>query len=86
MIVVIDEPADAGLKIARQVVVFQQDAVLQRLMLTFDLALRLRMVRRAANVSHVLGFLKSQPVQSDQRRNGMPTSRHSLHCKKFGRY
>jgi hypothetical protein len=31
MVVVIDEPANAGLKITRQVVVFQEDAVLERL-------------------------------------------------------
>jgi hypothetical protein len=42
MIVVIDEPADAGFKIARQVVVLQQDAVLEGLMPAFDLALCLR--------------------------------------------
>jgi hypothetical protein len=50
VIVVIDEPADASLKIARQVVVFQKDAVLERLMPAFDLALCLRMVGRAAKV------------------------------------
>ena len=43
----IDEPADAGFKIARQIVVLQQDAVFERLMPAFDLALRLRMVRGA---------------------------------------
>ena len=31
MVVVIDEPANAGLKIARLVIVLQQDAVLERL-------------------------------------------------------
>ncbi len=59
MVVVIDEPANAGLKITRQVVVFQEDAVLERLMPALDLALCLRMVGRAANVSHVLC---SQPI------------------------
>src|SRR5271163_3158902 len=59
MVVVIDKPANAGLKITRQVVVFQEDAVLERLMPAFDLALCLRMVGRAANVSHVLC---SQPI------------------------
>jgi len=39
MVVVIDEPADAGLKITRQVVVFQEDAVLERLMPALDFAL-----------------------------------------------
>src|SRR5450759_3921957 len=50
MIVVIDEPANAGLKITWQVVVFQEDAILERLMPAFDLTLCLRMVGRAANV------------------------------------
>ncbi len=59
MDVVIDKPANAGFKSARQVVVFQEDAVLERLMPAFDLALCLRMVGRAANVSHVLC---SQPI------------------------
>ncbi len=59
MVVVIDELADAGFKIARQVVVFQQDAVLERLMPAFDLALCLRMVGCAANMAHVLC---SQPI------------------------
>ena len=43
----IDELFDVGFKIARQVVVFQQDAVLERLMPAFDLALGLRMKRSA---------------------------------------
>ena len=54
VIVVIDEPIDAGFKITGQVVVFQQDAVLERLMPALDLALCLRMVGRTPNVSHVL--------------------------------
>src|SRR3954465_7759282 len=49
MIVMIDELFDVGFEIARQVVVFQQDAVLERLMPAFDLALCLRMDRSAAN-------------------------------------
>ena len=51
-----DEPADAGFKITRQVVVLEQDAVLERLMPALDLALRLRMGGGAANVSHVLSI------------------------------
>jgi len=60
VVIVIDEAADAGLKIARQLVILQQDAVLQGLMPAFDLALCLRMVERAANVPHVLGI---QPIR-----------------------
>ena len=50
MVVVIHELADGGLERAGQVVVLQQDPVLQRLMPAFDLALRLRVVRRPSNV------------------------------------
>ena len=45
MVIMIDEGSDLGFEIARQEVVFQQDAVLQRLVPTLDLALRLRIVR-----------------------------------------
>ena len=54
VIVVFDEPADAGVEITRQIVVLQQDAVLQRLMPAFDLALCLRMIGRATNMCHIL--------------------------------
>ena len=54
VIVVFDEPADASFKIARQVIVFQQDAVLQRLMPALDLPLRLRMIGRTTNMRHAL--------------------------------
>ena len=37
----IDEPVDVGFKVTRQVIVFQQDAVLQGLVPTLDLALGL---------------------------------------------
>ena len=56
MIVVFDESADLPLEIARQVIVVEQDAVLQRLMPTFDLALGLRMVRRSAHMLHTFMF------------------------------
>jgi hypothetical protein len=54
VIVVFDEPADAGFKVAGQVIVFQQDAVLQRLMPALDLALGLRMIGRTTNMRHIL--------------------------------
>ena len=54
MIVVIDEQLDLLFEITRQEVVFQQYAVLQGLVPTFDLALRLRMIRRATNVAHLI--------------------------------
>ena len=60
-----DELFDVGFKITRQVVVFQQDAVLQRLMPAFDLALRLRMIGRAANVPHVLCIQPLSQIRRD---------------------
>src|SRR5258705_7966615 len=78
----IDELFDVGFKIARQVVVFQQNAVLERLMPAFDLALCLRMVGSAANVPHVLCIQPlSQPGTPWTKRNrgpsAMPSRRHN---------
>ena len=53
MIVVVDDGGDLGFEITRQEVVLQQDAVLQRLVPALDLALGLRMARRAAGVIDV---------------------------------
>jgi len=64
VILVIDKPADAGLKITRQVVVFQEDAILECLMPAFDLALCLRMVGRAANVSRRLVSKRAVEISS----------------------
>jgi hypothetical protein len=50
VVIVIDECLDIGLKRARQVVIFQRDAVLHGLVPAFDLALRLRVGRRAADM------------------------------------
>ena len=55
MIVMFDEGLDLVFEIARQEVVFQQDAVLERLMLALDLALGLRVKRSAANMAHTIG-------------------------------
>jgi hypothetical protein len=46
MVVVVDEPLELRFEIARLVVVFEQDSVLQRLMPPLDLAFALRMVSR----------------------------------------
>ena len=54
MIVMVDEPADLPLKITGQEVVFQQDAVLEGLMPSFDLALGLGMVWSTTNMIHVV--------------------------------
>ena len=52
VIVVIDEAIDVRFEVARQVVVVEQDAVLERLMPALDLALGLRMTGRPAHVPH----------------------------------
>ena len=54
VIVVGDEGLDLGFEIARQVIVLEQDPVLERLMPALDLALGHRMIRRAADMLHVL--------------------------------
>lgn len=53
MIITVDEGCDLGFEIARQEVVLQQDAVLERLVPALDLALGLRVARRAAGVIDV---------------------------------
>ena len=53
VVVVIDEGPDLAFKIAGQIVVFQQNPVLHRLMPALDFALGLRMERRTANVVHL---------------------------------
>ena len=52
MVVVADEGIDLRFEISGQEVVLQQDPVLQGLMPAFDLALRLRVIWRAARVLH----------------------------------
>ena len=54
VVVVIDERRDLLLEITRQEVVFEQDAVLQRLVPSLDLALGLRMAGRPARMFHAL--------------------------------
>ena len=54
VVVVGDECLDLRLEVARQIVVLQQDAVLQGLMPSLDLALGLGMIGRATNVLHAL--------------------------------
>jgi hypothetical protein len=53
-----DEELDLIFQICRVEVVFQQDAVFQGLMPSFDLSLGLRVIRRTSNVPH---FLVTQP-------------------------
>ena len=56
MIIVSDEVADSGFEIARKIVVLKQDAVLQRLVPSFDLALGLRMERCTTDVIEAVVF------------------------------
>ena len=56
VVVVFDERFDLGFKVARQEVVFQQDAVLEGLVPALDLALGLGMERGAAHMAHALRF------------------------------
>ena len=53
MVVMVDERLDLRFQITGQIVVFQQDAVLERLVPTLDLALGLWMIGRTANVGHL---------------------------------
>ena len=54
VVVVIDEGIDLSLEIARQIVVLEQDAVLQRLVPALDLALSLGMERGAPDMIDAL--------------------------------
>lgn len=55
VIIMIDEGRYLPLQISGQEVVFEQDAVLERLMPALDLALGLRVKRRSANMAHAVG-------------------------------
>lgn len=48
-----DELCNLRFKIPGQIIAFEQDAVLERLVPAFDLALRHRMIRRATDMIHV---------------------------------
>src|SRR3546814_8553425 len=56
VVVVLNEGLDLGLKVTRQEVVLQQDAVFQSLVPALDLALGLRMHRGAAHMAHLAGL------------------------------
>ena len=64
VVVVVDEGIDRLPESARQVVVFQQDAVLQGLVPALDLALGLRVIWGTADVVHQLIF---QPISQFTR-------------------
>ena len=56
VVIVIDEGADLPFEITGQVIVFEQNPVLERLMPALDFALGLGMVWRATNMIHALIF------------------------------
>lgn len=68
VVVMIDKGVDLLPEIARQIVVFQQDAVLQGLVPTFDLALGLRVIRRTADMIHLLIFQPISQLAGDVAR------------------
>ena len=68
VIVVGDEGADLGFEVARQVIVFEQDSVLEGLMPAFNLALGHGVIGRAANVIHVLAVEPFGEVGRDVAR------------------
>ena len=68
VVVVVDEGADRGLELAGQEVVLQQDAVLQGLVPALDLALGLRVVRRAADVGDALALEPAREIAGDVGR------------------
>ena len=70
MVIVLDEGGDLALEIAGQVVVFKQDAILERLMPALDLALGLWVIGGAADV---LLCAPRPPVQSQTSGKPSPT-------------
>ena len=67
MVVVIDEGVDLDLEIARQIVVLEQNAVLQRLVPALDLALGLGMERSAPDVSDAAIIEPFRKIAGDVR-------------------
>ena len=67
VVVVGHEGFDLLFQIARQVIVFQQDAVLERLVPALDLALGHRVIGSAADMVHVMTF---QPFRQVVREVG----------------
>ncbi len=72
VVVVIHEGFNAGLKISGEEVVFQQDAILQGLLPSFNLALGLRMIRCAPDMAHALAL---QPISQITRAIAGPDVR-----------
>ena len=56
VVVVLDEGADLPFEVARQIIVVEQDAVLQRLVPALDLPLGLGMIRSPSDMLHVFAL------------------------------
>ena len=65
VVVMIDEGGDLVFEVARQIVVFQQDPVLQGLMPALDLALGLRVIGCAADVVHTVALEPFSQITGD---------------------
>src|SRR6202045_4872083 len=65
VIVVSDEGLDLGFEIAREVIVFEQDTVLERLMPALDLSLGHGVIGGATDVLHVLAVEPFRQVRRD---------------------
>ena len=72
VVVALDERADGGLEVARQIVVLQQNAALQGLMPALDFALGLRMVWCTADVIHALTLEPDGKIAGDVGRAVVP--------------
>ena len=68
VVVMVDECGDLPFQVARQEVMFEQDAVLHGLVPALDLALGLGMVGRAADMLHALFLDVIGQVSRDVRR------------------
>ncbi len=73
VIVMFDEVRDLGFKVFLEEVVFEQDAVLQRLVPTFDLTLRLRVTGSAVDLVYLVFVQPITKVGSDVTRTVAPT-------------
>lgn len=65
MIVMLDEGCDLGFEVLLEKVFFEQNAVLQRLVPAFDLALRLRMAGSAMDLLYSVCLQPFSEVGSD---------------------
>jgi hypothetical protein len=73
MIVMLDESRDLGFKVFLEEVVFEQDAVLERLVPAFDFPLRLRVTRSTMELADLVFLQPFTKVGSDITRTIAPT-------------